>query len=67
MMTSLKKSLGALIEEQVKRLELLDGITEIYINSKEFQNLNPKERELVYKLKATQKELLNTIDKYIKY
>jgi hypothetical protein len=66
-MTSLKKSLGALIEEQVKRLELLDGITEIYINSKEFQNLNPKERELVYKLKATQKELLNTIDKYIKY
>lgn len=67
MMTSLRKSLNSLIKEQIKNLELLDSITEVYINSKEFTNLNVQERDVIFKLKAAQKEYLNTINKYIKY
>jgi len=67
MMNSLKKSLNSLIKEQVKVLELLDSITEIYTSSKEFQNLSAQERELILRLKTNQKEYLNNINKYIKY
>ena len=67
MMKSLKKSLNTLINEQIKNLELLDSIFEIYTNSKEFQNLSTQERELLLRLKTNQKEYLNNINKYIKY
>lgn len=67
MMKSLKKSLNSLINEQIKNLELLDSIFEIYTNSKEFQNLSAQERELLLRLKTNQKEYLNNINKYIKY
>jgi len=67
MMKSLKKSLNTLISEQIKNLELLDSIFEIYTNSKEFQNLSAQERELLLRLKTNQKEYLNNINKYIKY
>ena len=67
MMNSLKKSLNSLIKEQIKALELLDSITEIYTDSKDFQNLSAQERELILRLKTNQKEYLNNINKYIKY
>ena len=66
-MKSLKGSLMTLIKEQVKNLEVLDSIIEVYTNSKEFQNLNEQERDLLFRLKANQKEYLNNINKYIKY
>lgn len=66
-MKTLKDSLNTLISEQIKKLEILDSITEVYTNSKEFQNLNPQERDLIFRLKANQKEYLNNINKYIKY
>jgi hypothetical protein len=66
-MNSLKKSLNNLINEQIKNLELLDSIMEVYTSSKEFQNLNAQERDLIFKLKTNQKEYLNNINKYIKY
>lgn len=66
-MNSLKKSLNNLINEQVKNLELLDSIMEVYTNSKEFQNLDVQERDLIFRLKTNQKEYLNNINKYIKY
>lgn len=66
-MKTLKDSLNTLISEQIKKLEVLDSITEVYTNSKEFQNLNPQERDLIFRLKANQKEYLNNINKYIKY
>lgn len=66
-MNSLKKSLNNLIKEQVRNLELLDSITEVYTNSSEFKNLNEQEREVILRLKTNQKEYLNNINKYLKY
>jgi len=68
MMKTLKKTiLNNLINEQITKLEVLDSITEMYMKSKEFQDLSPKERELVMRLNTNQKEYLNNIDAYIKY
>lgn len=66
-MNTLKKSLNKLINDQIKNLEILDSITEVYTNSKDFQNLNVQERDLLLRIKANQKEYLNNINKYIKY
>ncbi len=66
-MKSLKKLLNNLINEQITKLEVLDSIMEIYMKSKEFQNLSPRERELIMRLNTNQKEYLNNIDNYIKY
>lgn len=66
-MNSLRKSLNNLIKEQVRNLELLDSITEVYTNSSEFKNLNEQEREVILRLKTNQKEYLNNINKYLKY
>lgn len=66
-MNSLKKSLNSLIKDQIKNLELLDGIFEIYTSSKEFQNLSSQEKDVILRLKTNQKEYLNNINKYIKY
>lgn len=66
-MSDIKKSINNLLKEQIKNLELLNSLTDIYIESKDFQNLYEQERNLLFRLKAAQKEYLNTIDKYIKY
>ena len=64
----LKKSLlNKLLDGQIKTLEILDGCLEIYIDSKEFRDLSEEEKEAVYKLKVSQKEYINSINKYIKY
>ena len=66
-MSDIKKSINNLLKEQIKNLELLNSLTDIYTESKDFQNLYEQERNLLFRLKAAQKEYLNTIDKYIKY
>lgn len=66
-MNTLKNSLNKLINDQVKNLEILDSIIEVYTNSKDFQNLNVQERDLLLRIKTNQKEYLNNINKYIKY
>ena len=66
-MNDIKKSINNLLKEQIKNLELLNSLTDIYTESKDFQNLYEQERNLLFRLKAAQKEYLNTIDKYIKY
>ena len=66
-MSDIKKSINNLLKEQIKNLELLNSLTDIYTESKDFQNLYEQERNLLFRLKAAQNEYLKTIDKYIKY
>ncbi len=67
METKLKKSITNIIKDQIKNLEVVDSLLDIYISSKEFKELNIEQREMILNMKRAQSEHLNTINKYLKY